>query len=177
MPPHCDSLDGPVVGAARQALTSGRIESILPFVPADGEAEIRTAFDQTVAIRGQSREVGEFADRWFFETVVRVHRAGEGAPFTGLKPAGLSEGPVIPVAERAIETGSPDELIGVLGAIVAEQVTRRLELAMKLKAPAAATVAETREYVEAMLGLQVWSHKVYLAALASAHGGEHHHEG
>lgn len=177
MLPHCDSLDGPVVVAAKRALTSGRVELILPFVPADGEAEVRNAFGQTVAIRGQSAEVGEFADRWFFETVVRVHRAGEGAPYTGLKPAGLSEGPVIPVAERAIETGSPDELIGVLGDIVAEQVKHRLDHAMQLKTYADVGVADGREYVEAMLGLEVWSHKLYLAALASAHGGEHHHEG
>ena len=112
MPPHCDSLDGPVVVAASQALGSGRVELILPFVPAEGDAEVRSAFDQTVAIRAQSPEVAAFADRWFFENVVRVHRAGEGAPYTGLKPAGLSEGPVIPVAERALETGSGDELSG-----------------------------------------------------------------
>lgn len=177
MPPHCDSLDGPVVVAAKQALESGRVELILPFVPADGEAEVRSAFEQTIEIRGQSPEVGELADRWFFENVVRVHRAGEGAPYTGVKPAGLSEGPVIPIAERAIETGTGDELIAVLGDIVAEQVKHRLDHAMQLKAHADAGVAEAREYVEAMLGLQVWSHKLYLAALASAHGGEHHHEG
>lgn len=177
MPPHCDSLDGPVVVAAEEALASGRVEVILPFVPADGEGEVRSAFDQTVAIRGQSPEVREVADRWFFENVVRVHRAGEGAPYTGLKPAGLSVGPVIPVAERALETGSGDELIRVLSDIVAEQVKHRLDHAMELKRHADKGVAEAREYVEAMLGLQVWSHKLYLAALASAHGGEHHHEG
>ena len=104
MPPHCDSLDGPVVVAARKALEEGRVEFVLPFVPADGEAEVTEVFEQTMAIRGASPAVGAVADRWFFENVVRVHRAGEGAPYTGLKPAGLSEGPVIPVAERALET-------------------------------------------------------------------------
>lgn len=176
MPPHCDALDGPVVTVAKQALEAGRVELILPFVPAEGEAEVRSAFDQTMAIRGQSPDLAEFADRWFFENVVRVHRAGEGAPYTGLKPAGLSEGPVVPVAERALETGSGDELIGVLSDIVAEQVKHRLDHAMELKTHADAGVGEAREYVEAMLGLQVWSHKLYLAALASAHGGQHHHE-
>ena len=84
---------------------------------------------------------------------------------------------MIPVAERALETGSGDELIGVLNDIVAEQVKHRLDVAMERKTHADAGVAEAHEYVEAMLGLQVWSHKLYLAALASAHGGEHHHEG
>jgi hypothetical protein len=97
--------------------------------------------------------------------------------FTGLKPAGLDVGPVIPVAERALETGSADELVGVLGDIVAEQVRHRLDRAMQLKTRAGDGVADAREYVEAMLGLQVWSHKLYLAARASAHAGEHHHGG
>lgn len=36
MPPHCDSLDGPVVTAARQALEAGDVDIVLPFVHADG---------------------------------------------------------------------------------------------------------------------------------------------
>jgi hypothetical protein len=170
-------LDGPVVVAARQALTSGEVERVLPFVPVEGEAEVTAAFEQAMAIRGHSPTVAEVADRWFFENMVRIHRAGEGAPYTGLKPAGLDVGRVIPVAERAIESGSPDELVGVLSDAVAEQVKHRLDHAMQLKSHADAGVAEARAYVEAMLGLQVWSHKLYLAALASAHEGEHHHEG
>jgi hypothetical protein len=177
MPPHCDSLDGPVVVAARKALEEGQVDLVLPFVPAESEAEVTDVFEQTMAIRGASPAVSAVADRWFFENVVRLHRAGEGAPYTGLKPAGLSEGPVIPVAERALETGSGDELIGVLNDIVAEQVKLRLDHAMERKIHADAGVAEAREYVEAMLGLQVWSHKVHLAALASAHGGGQHHQG
>jgi hypothetical protein len=176
MPPHCDSLDGPVVVAAREALTSGQVEPVLPYVPVEGEAEVTAAFEQTMAIRGHSPAVAELADRWFFENVVRVHRAGEGAPYTGLKPAGLDVGPVIPVAEQALGSGSPDELIALLSDVVAEQVKHRLDHAMQLESHADAGVAEGREYVEAMLGLQVWSHKLYLAALASAHEGEHHHD-
>jgi hypothetical protein len=173
MPPHCDSLDGPVVVAARRALEEGRLEIVLPFVPAAGETEVAEIFERTMAIRGSSPAVGAVADRWFFENVVRVHRAGEGAPYTGLKPAGLTVGPVIPVAERALATGSPDELIGVLNEIVAEQAKHRLDHAMERKTHAGVGVAEAREYVEAMLGLEVWSHKLYLAALASAHGDDH----
>jgi hypothetical protein len=177
MPPHCDALDGPVVTAAKAALASGHVELILPYVTADAEPDVEAAFEETVALRGQSPEITAFADRWFFETVVRLHRAGEGAPYTGLRPAGLSEGPVIPVAERALETGSPDELVVTLHDIVAEQVKHRLEHALALRSHADAGVAEAREYVEAMLGLQVWAHRLYLAALAPAHGGEHQHDG
>ena len=98
MPPHCDSLDGPVATAARDALMSGDVDLVLPFVPADAEAEVRAAFDLAAKARAMGGEAAEVADRWFFETAVRVHRAGEGAPYTGLKPAGLDVGPVIPAA-------------------------------------------------------------------------------
>lgn len=177
MPPHCDSLDGPVVVAAKHALEAGRVDLVLPYVPAESEAEVAKAFGETIELRARHPEFSAFADRWFFENVVRIHRAGEGAPFAGLKRAGLDVGPVIPVAERALETGSPDELIGLLQDVIAEQVKHRLEHALHLKAAADVGVPEAREYVEAMLGLEVWSHRVYLSALASAHGGGHHHVG
>lgn len=98
MPPHCDSLDGPVVNAARRALDVGEVDIVLPFVPEEAEAEVRAVFDAVVPVRALGREARDVADRLFFETVVRLHRAGEGAPYDGLRPAGLSVGPVIPLA-------------------------------------------------------------------------------
>lgn len=175
MPPHCDSMDGPVVKAARRALEEGDVDLVLPYVQQDGEEEIRRAFER--ATEARRSEVGkEVGDLYFFETVVRVHRRGEGAPFTGLKPAGLDVGPVIPVAETAIETGSSDDLVRVLGDLVHEEVKERFERVMELQKHAEGPVPEAREYVEAMLGLQVWSHKVYLAIEADplgGHGADH----
>ncbi len=166
MPPHCDSLDGPVVTAARKALDATDVDLILPFVHAEGEAEIRDAFDQTVKVRAMGDEARGVADRWFFETAVRVHRAGDGAPFTGLKPAGLDVGPVIPAAERALESGSADALIEVLTASVRDQVTLRHARAMRLETRANDSVEDARAHVEAMLGLQVWAHSVYKQVMA-----------
>lgn len=177
MPPHCDSLDGPVVTAARKALDASDVDLILPFVHADGAAEVRDAFDRAVKARALGLEAEEVADRWFFETAVRVHRAGEGASYTGLKPAGLDVGPVIPAAERALESGSPDELIDVLCADVRGQATHRHHHAMMLKTHADDSVEAAREYVEAMLGLQVWAHSVYKQVMTDphAHLGGHDH--
>lgn len=178
MPPHCDSLDGPVVNAARLALETDEVDLILPYVDADGEPELRDAFDRTRKVRELGGEARDVADRWFFETAVRVHRAGEGAPFTGLKPAGLDVGPVIPAAERALETGNVDELVEVLSAAVRSEVERRHGHAMALKEHAGKGLAEAREYVEAMLGLQVWAHGVYRQVMADphAHSGAHKHD-
>src|SRR3989304_4670201 len=102
MPPHCDTLDGPVVTAAKKALEARNVDLILPYVPKKDEAEIIRSFEKVMKIR-KDEGAREIADLYFFETVVRVHRMGEGAPYTGLKPAGLNEGPVIPVAEKALE--------------------------------------------------------------------------
>lgn len=174
MPPHCDSLDGPVAKAALLALGARDVELVLPFVPEDAEEEVRKTFEQTLDVEPLGRDAKEVADRWFLENVVRIHRAGEGAPYTGVKPAGLGHGPVIPVAERALETGSPEELVGLLTRMVEEETRKRFEHAMHLKAQANGDVKRNREYVTAMLGLEVWSHSLYEALHASAHEAPHH---
>lgn len=102
------------VGAAIKALDEGNVDLVLPFVKVDGEYEIRTAFSRSMAARTAGPEPREVADLYFFETTVRVHRRGEKAPYTGLKPARLDVGPVIPVAEQAIESGDPDDLVRLL---------------------------------------------------------------
>lgn len=169
MPPHCDSLDGPVVTAARQALHAGDVDVVLPFVPQDGEEEIRVVFDTVLPVRGLNAAAREVADRLFFETVVRVHRAGEGAPYTGLKPAGLDSGPVIPLAERAIATGSPEPVADYLNAVLHDQLKDRLEEVSALAASKDQSVADARAWVEAMLGFQVYSHHMLQAIHAPAH--------
>ncbi|HEX5902563.1 MAG TPA: DUF6448 family protein [Actinomycetota bacterium] len=170
MPPHCDSLDGPVVKAAIRALDEGNVDLVLPFVKEESEGEVRAAFARSTAARTAGPEAREVADLYFFETVVRVHRRGENAPYTGLKPAGLDLGPVIPVAEQAIETGSPDELVGLLSDVIHEEVKRRLEHVLALRPTPGSRVREVREYVEAMLGLQVWSNRIFKTLRGDPHG-------
>jgi len=174
MPPHCDSLDGPVVTAARRALEAGDVASVLPYVPASGEDEIRALFGTVLPVRAQGGPAREVADRLFFETVVRVHRAGEGAAYTGLKPAGLDVGPALPLAERAIETGSPAQLADFLGGELHEQLEHRLERVGVLAATRDRSVSDARRYVEAMLGFEVYSHHLYQALQAPAHGESGH---
>ena len=180
MPPHCDSLDGPVVSAARQALEAADVDLVLPFVDRDGEPEVRAMFDTVMPVRGLGPGAREVADHLFFETVVRIHRAGEGAPYTGLKPAGLSAGPVIPLAERAVETGSQEEVGTFLAAVLRSELERRLELVNTLKATRDRSVGDARQYVEAMLGFEVYTDHVFRCLGAAVHGdgkesGHGHH--
>lgn len=169
MPPHCDSLDGPVVRAASRALEAEDVDVVLPYVHEAGEAEVRRAFELAVKARSQGVEAREVADRYFFETAVRVHRAGEGAPFTGLKPAGLDVGPVIPLAESAIDAGDVTPLTEFLARAVRDETVERFNAMLAAKASADAGVDAARAYVQAMLGLQVWAHKLYGAVHAAAH--------
>lgn len=175
MPPHCDSMDGPVVVAARAALEEEEFERIAPYVDADSEDELREAFEVTTKAWTQGPEARVVSERYFFETAVRLHRMGEGAPFEGLKPAGLDVGPVIPAAERAIAEGSSHDLIELLSREIKEGVNRRLDETLELQAHVDESTEAARAYVEAMLGLQVWSHGVYKAIHAGGHGNGHHH--
>ena len=170
MPPHCDSLDGPVVTAARQALESDDVQAVLPYVPLRDEDEIRSVFESVREARGSNGQAREVADRLFFETVVRLHRMGEGAPYSGLKPAGLPVGPVIPLAERAIEDGSPKPVVEYLTEVLNTQLEHRLAEVSRLAAVKDRSTADARAYVEAALGFQVYGHHLLKAMEAAAHG-------
>jgi hypothetical protein len=170
MPPHCDSLDGPVVRAARLALKAEDVDLVLPYVRREGGEEITRAFEKVVRLRKEGGVAREIADRYFFETVVRVHRAGEGAPFSGLKPAGLDVGPVIPVAQQAVETGSARELVELLTTIVRDETWRRFARLSELVRHAGASLEDMRAYVHARLDMEEWAHGVYEAATGRRHG-------
>lgn len=180
MPPHCDTMDGPVVKAAKEALEKGNVNMILPWAPEKAENEIKKAFERTLHVRKLSKDAKELADYWFFETVVRLHREGEKEPYTGLKPAGLDEGPVVPRAEKAIEEGNGKEVTGFLSHVVEEEVQKRLNHAMSLKNYDENDVDAAREYVEAILEFTLFSHKLYIyMTTAGGHateaGGGHKH--
>lgn len=172
MPPHCDTMDGPVVTAAKRALERGNVNLILPWVPKKAEAELKNAFERTLRVRKQGKEAAELADYWFFETAVRLHREGEGAPYTGLKPAGLDWGPVVSRAEKAIEKGNAKEVIEFLSHAVEEELQKRFKHAMARKKYDVNDVDAAREYVQAMLGFVLYSHHLY----TNIEGGEEHGE-
>lgn len=154
------------------------VNLILPYVKEDASADVTAAFEKALRARKANAAAREVADLYFYETAVRLHRAGEGAPYTGLKPAGLDVGPVIPVAEKAIESGSPDALIRTLTDTLRHEVQHRFERMQHLRDHRPDDVAKAREYVEAMLGLEVYSHQLYQAMKSSPHeGGHEHHHG
>jgi hypothetical protein len=146
---HCDGMDGPVVKAAQQALVKGDVNLVLIWVPANDEAEIRKVFAKTLAVRKLNAEARELADLYFFETLVRIHRTGEGAPYTGLKPAGRDLGPAIPAADKAIETGVVEPLVKLITSESANGIRERFQKVTAAKKFNAEDVSAGREYVKA----------------------------
>lgn len=167
---HCDTLDGPVIQDARAALEKGDITPALKWVKKDTEPEIRAAFDKALAERKSNKDA---ADMKFFETLVRVHRAGEGAAFTGLKPSGYVE-PIIAWADKALETGSIDNLTQEMATHLTSGVKERFEHAFKLKKHKDESVEAGREYVEAYVE---YVHFIEgLHDMISGKGGHRHEE-
>lgn len=168
---HCDTLDGPVVTLARQALATGNVNHVLPWVRPEDEPEIRDAFTHAMSVRSLGPEARELADRHFFETLVRVHRASEGAPYTGLKPAGTDLGPAVPAADKALEDGSVEAVVKLLTDAVRAGVLRHFHAAMEHRKFAVDDVAAGREYVAAYVPYVHFVERLWQAAS----GGEAHH--
>ncbi|MEW1952782.1 DUF6448 family protein [Terrabacter sp. NPDC080008] len=161
MSPHCDALDGPVVRAARHALEVGDVTPALAYVPASAEEEVRATFASVVPVRALGHGARLVAERLFLETVVRLHREAEGAPFTGLKPAELDVGPVVPLAEEAVETGSVEDLTTFLGAVLTDELHRRLAVVNELGGARNGSVERERAWVQAVLGFQDYSQSLF----------------
>lgn len=175
MPPHCDTRDGPVVKACKKALETGNVNYALIWVPADSEPELKAAFEKTLKARKTGKNARDLADDWFFETAIRLHRAGEGASFTGMKPAGLDEGPVVPKAEKAIKTGDSDEVIHFIVHAVEEDLRNRFEHAMRTKKYDVNDVEAGRAFIQAYINFVVYSHHLYMSIMGGGDRGEHHH--
>jgi len=145
---HCDTLDGPVVAAARTALDKADVTPVLKWVRKEDEQQIKKAFKETLVVRRLGEQARKLADMYFFETLVRIHRAAEGAPYTGLKPAGQVE-PVVAAADNAIKNGSVDDLAKEISALVTSGIRQRFDRVMETKKRVDETVPSGREYVEA----------------------------
>ena len=168
---HCDTMDGPVVKAAAAALAQGDVTTVLRWVKASDEATIRDAFKQTLLVRGKSAEARRLADRYFFETLVRIHRAGEGEPYTGLKAPGFPIEPAVREADQALERSTVDSLARELAMKVEAGVRRRFANALSKNKRAHTSVAAGREFVEAYVE---YVHYVERLDKDAAGNAEHH---
>lgn len=167
---HCDTVDGPVVTAAKQALETGNVKLVLIWAKKDDEAEITSVFQKALEVRKLGPAAKDLADKSFFETLVRIHRAGEGAPFTGLKPAGTDLNPANPAADKALESGAIDALSNMLTEAVQRGLNEQFRDVSTKKNFNKDDVNAGRQFVEAYVGYIHYVERIYEAAATSAHG-------
>lgn len=145
---HCDTFDGPLITEAQAALEKGDVIPVLKWVKKEDEKEVQDAFSKAMAIRGKGLDVKEIADRYFLETLVRLHRASENEPYTGIKPAGTIP-PVIKQADAALNVGTADDLIGTICRDAAGGIKEKFNDVVYKKQFQARSVDDGRAYVKA----------------------------
>jgi hypothetical protein len=166
---HCDTLDGPVVGAARKALDSGNVNLVLIWVQKNDEAEIRNHFQKSLAVRKLNAQAQDLADMYFFETLVRLHRAGEGAGYTGLKPAGKIE-PPIAAADEALESGKLEDVLKLISGRMHSGLERHFKEVTSKKKYKQDDIAAGRVFASAYVEYTHYVERLYDASETLAPG-------
>ena len=163
---HCDTAEGPAVKDGRKALETGNINYALKWIPADGEAELRDVFEKALKVRALGAGAAELADRLFLETMVRIHRMGEGVGFTGIQPVGTQIDPVVKAADEAIALGSDADLLPMVSQERRAELDKRFQGALAIKDFDVDDVAAARRYIAA-----------YVTFFKYAEGEDHEHHG
>jgi hypothetical protein len=159
-----------VVAAARKALESGDPNLVLIWVQPKDDADVRRALSEAVAVRKINAEARDLADRYFFETLVRIHRAGDGAPYTGLKPTGRDLGPAIPLADKAVVSGTEAELVAFASKEVEQGIRKKFADLRRKREFRPDDLAAGREYVASYVAFVHHVEGVHRAAGAEAAG-------
>lgn len=167
---HCDTSGGPIIPEAKAALEKGDVTPVLKWVKKENEPEIKVAFAKAVAVRAKGPEAKELADQYFLENLVRLHRAGEGAPYTGIKDEPVE--PIVAMADKALADGSPDQMIKEISGHMATAVREKFNTALAAKKTRDRSVDAGREFVEAYV---VYVHYVEGIHAAIMSAGGHHH--
>ncbi|MAO63753.1 MAG: hypothetical protein CL666_02005 [Balneola sp.] len=169
-------MDGPVVQDAQTALETGDLTPVLKWITDEQEAEVETVFHEVLDIRGKGENVQKVADRHFFETVVRLHRQAEGAPYTGLKPAGTDFGPAITAADEALENGSLADVHQLLMKGIESGLHHYYEKVQELKDFDPQNIEAARKYVNAYVKYMHYVEPLYQTATSEVeHSVGHEH--
>ena len=146
---HCDTMNGPLIKDARLAIAQNNINYTLKWVSSKNEAEIKDAFKLMMKVRETGPEGKELAEKYFFETLVRIHRTGEGMPYTGIKPSGTPIDEKIMAADKSIESGNLSPLKDIISKEKLAELTIRFNKVMSLKNFDVNNVEAGRKYIEA----------------------------
>lgn len=166
---HCDSYDGPVIQDAFKALEKEDVSYVMKWILEEQEAEIENLFDKTISLKKADAEIYSIVEKHFLETLVRLHREMEGAPYTGLKPAG-SMTPFVQMADESIEKGEVKTVIKNLNHHIQETLAEKFAKVNALSKTKDNSVAQGRAYVEAYVD---YTHTLEGIEAVLEHGGHH----
>jgi hypothetical protein len=167
---HCDTMSGPVAIAAGKALESGNIELAQIWVGQNQEKELRERFRECLSVRKMGGQTKELADKYFIETVIRLHRQAEGMPFTGVKPAQPLP-PDVAAAEKALEAGDIKIVTDLLSEEIESGVQKWFDRAMQAKKHQDEGLDAGREWVDAYVKYVVYVHGLHLKINAGPQHG------
>jgi len=162
-------MDGPVVKDAQTALAVGDVTGVLKWIEPKHEQEIKQLFQQVLTVRSQGQPAKALAEKYFFESLVRIHRAGEGAPYTGLKPAGQVE-PVVAASDKALYNKNVDELVKKITQHIDHEIRRRFQAALENKRHVDHSVEAGRAFVRAYVEFTHYMEGLHKALAGTAHG-------
>jgi hypothetical protein len=166
---HCDTMDGPVVKDAQAALTTRDVNGVLKWIEPQHEQEIRQLFQQVLTVRLQGEPAKSLSERYFFESLVRIHRAGEGAPYTGLKPAGQVE-PIIAASDKALHQETVEDLVRTITQRIDHEIRQRFQTALENKKHVDHGVGAGRDYVRAHVEFTHYVEGLHNAVTGMGHG-------
>lgn len=166
---HCDSYDGPVIKDAVQALETNNVDLVLKWITVEQEQEIISLFNKTYQLKNGDLEVYAIVEKHFFETLVRLHRETEGAPYTGLKQAGTTK-PIIQMTDKALSEGSIDGFLVKLNAHIDKVIKEKYQKVAELDQVKNTSKEHGRAFVEAYVD---YTHTVEALHDIMEHGGGH----
>mgnify|MGYP000846052090 CR=1 FL=1 len=166
---HCDSYDGPVIKDAIKALETNNVNLVLKWITTEQEKEIIPLFNKTIQLKNGDKEVYAIVEKHFFETLVRLHRQTEGAPYTGLKPAGITK-QIIQMTDEAIEVGNVDDFLVKLNAHINKVIREKYQKVSELDKVKDNSTEQGRAFVKAYVS---YTHTIEAMHDILEHGGGH----
>lgn len=171
---HCDSVAGPVAKDVHKALTSGELSPVLKWIRPTDESELKAAFERALAVRKGGEEAAALADQFFLETAVRLHRASEGEPYTGLKPASAAEERAPSLVDAALSKNALDTVEDTVMSEVRIGLQAKISQLEKARKESEVSPAQGRAYIRAYVELIHYIERLEQSNASTTSG---HHEG